>query len=130
MSEIYFNFQAKQINLQIMQGTSYYKRWRLRRAGEPFPFFDDDGNLLWSAAFTIRKVGIATPLLILTTGDDAGVFIDKDDTDTYYGIKMSPEITSVFDTTKLSYNIKFTRLSDGFVIRLHEGHINVLPEAI
>lgn len=123
---MYFNFKPKQINLQIVQGASYYKRWCLRRNGAAFPFYDTDGNLLWTASFTIRKPGVNTVVLELTT--EAGVTIDKDETETYYGIQIEPEVTATFTNSKYSYVMKFERIADGFIFRLHEGYITVLPE--
>ncbi len=137
MTEARYRFETIPYKLlSVPQGVTFYQRWQFRFAATllPFPFFSNDGlTPLWTGACMIRNsYSDVTPLLSLSTVN-GGIVLDCNIvagvmTSAYYSIYMTAVQTAALPAGKLLYDVEFSRISDGWVIRTQRGKMVVAPE--
>jgi hypothetical protein len=139
MTEIAYNFGVPPSTpLEIVQGATFRKRWRLRFGTtlEPFPFFTDavPGVALWKGRCMFRTAFADVSPKVSVTTTDGGVTLDYlDDAETgtrsvFYGLYLTAAQTAALPAGKVFYDIEFERLTDGWVIRPQKGKATVDAE--
>lgn len=133
------------VTIKIQQGSTYFNKWELLYQDGPFPFFNDSDELLWDIGCSIRdsyliSPGDVEPYLVVSTIDianeaNSGCFITKETTTdgvmhTYFGLYITATDTATLPVDRLIYNIKITRISDSWKIRIQEGICVILPDII
>ena len=132
MSDTKYRLSTAVVDINILQGTTYWENWilRFKDTGDSFPFFNENGDLEWKGRCMFRaSYGDEVPLLSLDSDDLGGVVITLEVAIASYGLLLSAVQTSALPSGRLVYDIEFERLSDGWVIRPQKGTAIIDPEA-
>jgi len=129
---IYYQLSSiPKIDLRLVRGDSFRKKWDLTYCSTPFPFFDEQQVPLWTATLEIREeVEDLNPAFTFSSATDE-VFMVTELVEqvevSSYGILLTGAQTVTFPLGRSFYLIRFNRIADDWLFKIQNGNFEVVP---
>ena len=129
MSTTYQLTRPARVRMTVYQGSTFHHKFLFRLGDDPFPFTDGFGLSDWRARMHVRETLDAPGCLLNLTTENGRLELFATGAESGWHVRLSAEDTEALPApTDAVYDLELVRESDGFVLRVQEGTVRVIPE--